>query len=62
MSNTAASSPKPTNQAAGGHKVVSREAWLRAREELLTKEKRLTHQREVGLAGLFFAPPVLAAA
>ncbi len=30
----------------GMPKVVSREAWLRARKELLVKEKKLTHERD----------------
>ena len=38
MSTTAATA-KP-------HKVVSREEWLKARKELLAKEKKLTHERD----------------
>src|SRR5690348_17001149 len=38
MSSTAASSKQ--------HKVVSREEWLKARKELLAKEKKLTHDRD----------------
>ncbi|MCI0606442.1 DUF899 domain-containing protein, partial [bacterium] len=28
------------------HKVVSRDEWIRARKELLAKEKNLTHERD----------------
>src|SRR5947207_1657491 len=37
---------KRTETASPGHKIVSREEWLKERKALLAKEKELTHQRD----------------